>query len=96
MQSALRHATRVFVVLGPEHAHSLATAGLDRDDISSWLYEHARLPAGTFRRHFEELAWAEWMKRSADDECAWADAASPGCITCRPEYSQPTAADTSR
>jgi hypothetical protein len=57
-----------FVVLGPEHARSLADAGLQRDDVSSWLYEHARMPAGTFRRHFDELAWAEWMKRCADDD----------------------------
>jgi hypothetical protein len=56
-----------FVLFGPEHAHSLARAGLSRDDVSSYLFDHARLPAGTFRRHFSELAWAEWMKRSADD-----------------------------
>ena len=58
----------LFVVLGPEHARSLADAGLQREDVSSWLYEHARLPAATFRRHFEELAWAEWMKRCADGD----------------------------
>lgn len=57
-----------FVILGPEHAHSLANAGMTRDDVSSFLYEHARLPASTFRRHFQELAWAEWMKRCDDDD----------------------------
>ena len=51
-----------FVVLGPEHAASLADAGLDRPDIASYLFDHARIPAGVFRRHFSELAWAEWMK----------------------------------
>ena len=56
-----------FVVLGPEHAYSLATAGLGRDDISSYLFDHARIPAGTFRRHFSELAWAPWMLACADD-----------------------------
>jgi hypothetical protein len=56
-----------FVVLGPEHAHSLANAGLERRDIASYLFDHARIPAGTFRRHFSELAWAEWMKLCADD-----------------------------
>jgi hypothetical protein len=56
-----------FVVLGPEHARSLANAGLERRDISSYLFDHARVPAGTFRRHFSELAWAEWMKLAADD-----------------------------
>jgi hypothetical protein len=57
-----------FVILGPEHARSLADAGLAREDVSSYLYEHARMPAGLFRRHFEELAWAEWMKRCDDDD----------------------------
>jgi hypothetical protein len=56
-----------FLVLGPEHAHSLAAAGLERGDIASYLFDHARLPAATFRRHFSELAWAEWMKLSPDD-----------------------------
>jgi hypothetical protein len=56
-----------FVVLGPEHAHSLANAGLERSDISSYLFDHARITAGTFRRHFSELAWAEWMKLADDD-----------------------------
>jgi hypothetical protein len=56
-----------FVVLGPEHAHSLANGGLERRDIASYLFDHARIPAGTFRRHFSELAWAEWMKLSTDD-----------------------------
>jgi hypothetical protein len=57
-----------FIVLGPEHAASLARAGLTRDDISSYLFQHARLPAREFRRHFEELAWAAWMKTAGDDE----------------------------
>jgi hypothetical protein len=56
-----------FVVLGPEHAHSLASGGLVRSDIASYLFDHARIPAGTFRQHFSELAWAEWMKLTADD-----------------------------
>jgi hypothetical protein len=56
-----------FVVLGPEHAQSLAHAGLERSDIASFLFDHARIPAGVFRRHFSELAWAEWMKLTADD-----------------------------
>ena len=56
-----------FVALGPEHARSLASRGLEPGDIASFLYDHARIPAGTFRRHFGELAWAEWMKLVDDD-----------------------------
>jgi hypothetical protein len=56
-----------FIVLGPEHARSLAAAGLQRGDVSSYLYERARMPAAVFRRHFAELAWATWMKTVPDD-----------------------------
>ena len=56
-----------FIVLGPEHAQSCAMRGMTRSDVSSYLYERARIPARTFRRHFEELAWAQWMKTAPDD-----------------------------
>ncbi len=55
-----------FIVLGPEHAQSIAVTGMTRRDVQSYLYEHARIPARVFRRHFQELAWAEWMKRVDD------------------------------
>jgi hypothetical protein len=56
-----------FIVLGPEHAHSLARAGLSRKDVQSYLFDRARMPAAVFRRHFQELAWTQWMKTVADD-----------------------------
>jgi hypothetical protein len=56
-----------FLALGPEHARSLAGGGFDRTDVASYLFDHARIPAGELRRHFSELAWAEWMKHCADD-----------------------------
>jgi len=56
-----------FVVLGPEHAKCMARDGLERSDVASFLFDHARIPAGTFRRHFSELAWAPWLKLCADD-----------------------------
>ncbi|WP_432842610.1 hypothetical protein [Dactylosporangium sp. CA-092794] len=56
-----------FLGVGPEHARTFADAGLERSDIASYLYERARIPAREFRRHFEELAWAPWMKLCADD-----------------------------
>ncbi len=56
-----------FVILGPEHAYSLASNGFSRDDVSLYLYDRARIPAATFRRHFEELAWTQWMKSVPDD-----------------------------
>jgi hypothetical protein len=57
----------LFVILGPEHAYSLASNGFSRDDVSLYLYDRARIPASTFRRHFEELAWTQWMKTVPDD-----------------------------
>ncbi len=56
-----------FIVLGPEHAASLAKRAMTRRDVQSYLFDHARMPAGLFRAHFEELAWAQWMKEVADD-----------------------------
>ncbi len=31
-----------FVILGPEHAYSLASTGFSRDDVSLYLYDRAR------------------------------------------------------
>jgi hypothetical protein len=56
-----------FIVLGPEHAASIARAGLSRKDVQSYLFDRARMPAAVFRRHFQELAWTQWMKTVADD-----------------------------
>jgi hypothetical protein len=56
-----------FVVLGPEHAASIAQRGMSRTDVQSYLFDRARMPAGLFRRHFEELAWTGWMKLVDDD-----------------------------
>jgi hypothetical protein len=56
-----------FVVLGPEHAASIAQRGMTRKDVQSYLFDHARMPAHVFRRHFEELAWTQWMKLVDDD-----------------------------
>jgi hypothetical protein len=57
-----------FIVLGPEHAASIAERAMTRSDVSSYLFNKARLPAGLFRKHFQELAWANWMKAVDDNE----------------------------
>ena len=57
-----------FLGLGPEHARTFAAHGLTRGDIASYLFDHARMPARVFHRHFEERAWAEWMKLVAPDD----------------------------
>ena len=49
-------------------AHASPRHGLARGDIASYLFDHARMPARVFHRHFEERAWAEWMKLAAPDD----------------------------
>lgn len=56
-----------FIVLGPEHARSLADRGLTRRDVSSYLFDHARLPLSLLKEHFQERAWQQWMHICADD-----------------------------
>jgi hypothetical protein len=67
MNNAPISQAEIFIVLGPEHAASLALGALSRKDVSSYLFDHARLPASVLRRHFEERAWTQWMKIVADD-----------------------------
>jgi hypothetical protein len=57
-----------FIILGPEHAASIAERAMTRRDVSNYLFNTARMPARVFRKHFQELAWANWMKAVADDE----------------------------
>lgn len=56
-----------FIILGPEHAATLAKWAMTRKDVQSYLFDRARLPARTFRKHFQELAWPRWMKLVDDD-----------------------------
>lgn len=57
-----------FVVLGPEHAATIAAAGWSRDDVSHYLYERARLPMGLLRRHFRSNLWRPWQQALGDTD----------------------------
>jgi hypothetical protein len=57
-----------FIALGPEHAHTIAAAGWSRDDIAHYLYEKARLPMSTLRRHFESNLFRPWQLALGDDD----------------------------
>jgi hypothetical protein len=57
-----------FVILCPEHAATAFSQGWAREDVSSYLFERARMPAGRFREQFNLLAWADWMNSLSDDE----------------------------
>ncbi|MEM7413522.1 MAG: hypothetical protein AAF430_25040 [Myxococcota bacterium] len=49
-----------FVVLGPEHAATIAGAGWSRRDVQSYLYERARLPAPVLRGAFDVVQHRPW------------------------------------
>jgi hypothetical protein len=57
-----------FVVLGPEHAATIAASGWSRRDVQSYLYERARRRAGEFRRAFDVVQYRPWLATLADDE----------------------------
>jgi hypothetical protein len=57
-----------FVALGPEHAATAASHGWSRRDISSYLFDKARLPLATVRANFESLAWSPWLRSLADTD----------------------------
>lgn len=56
-----------FIVLGPEHAASIAAAGWSRRDVQSYLYEKARLPARLLRDAFEVTQYRPWLGALDDD-----------------------------
>lgn len=57
-----------FIVLGPEHAATIASAGWSRRDVQSYLFERARLTAGEFRRAFDVVQYRPWINALRDDE----------------------------
>jgi hypothetical protein len=60
-------AAEFFVVLGPEHAATIAGAGWSRGDVQAYLYERARLPAATLRGAFEVTQRRPWLHALRDD-----------------------------
>lgn len=57
-----------FVVLGPEHAATIAAAGWTRRDVQSYLYESARLPARKLRGAFDVVQRRPWLAALHDDD----------------------------
>ncbi len=61
--------SQLLVVLGPEHAATLAADGFSRGDVQRYLFEHARLPLA--RRRLGGMwgihDWPRWMA-TADDQ----------------------------
>jgi hypothetical protein len=57
-----------FVLLGPEHAATIAASGWTRADVSAYLFEKTRLPARVLRAAFESTLWPAWMRALDDDD----------------------------
>jgi len=57
-----------FVVLGPEHAATVAASGWTRRDVQSFLYERARLPARVLRGAFRVTQWRPWLAALGDGD----------------------------
>ncbi len=61
--------SQLLVVLGPEHAATIAADGFTRADVQRYLYEHARLPLR--RRKLGGMwgiqDWPRWMTTADDD-----------------------------
>jgi hypothetical protein len=60
--------SQLLVVLGPEHAATIAGDGFGRADVQRYLYEHARRPLGRLKLGgmWGIHDWPRWME-SADD-----------------------------
>jgi len=62
--------SQLLVVLGPEHARTVAGDGLTRADVQRFVYEHARLPLATLKLGgmWGMHDWPAWMMALRDDE----------------------------
>ena len=57
-----------FVALCPEHAATCAAAGWTRRDVSSYLFQTARMRVGDMKEAFALRAWSPWQERLDDDD----------------------------
>ncbi|HYB41320.1 MAG TPA: hypothetical protein VEL75_06085 [Candidatus Methylomirabilis sp.] len=61
--------SQLLVVLGPEHAATIAADGFSKADVRRFVFEHARLPlarlklSGMWGMH----DWPVWMQKATDD-----------------------------
>lgn len=62
--------SQLLLVLGPEHAQTIATDGLTRADVQRFVYEHARLPLRTLKLGgmWGMQDWPAWMTALRDDD----------------------------
>jgi hypothetical protein len=61
--------SQLLVVLGPEHAATVAADGFGKEDVQRFVFEHARLPLGRLRLGgmWGMHDWPAWMRKTTDD-----------------------------
>lgn len=74
--------SQLLVVLGPEHAHTIAADGMTRADVQRFVYEHARQPLALMRLSgmWGMQDWPRWMTEAQDPEVRLPRVASPDDI----------------
>jgi hypothetical protein len=60
---------QTIVLLGPEHAETVAKTGFTRRDVQYWLYENARMPLAQYKTGgmWGMHIWPKWKYAIADD-----------------------------
>ena len=61
---------QTIIVLGPEHAATIAKSGFSRRDVQMWLYENARMPLKWYKTGgmWGMQIWPTWKNAIIDDE----------------------------
>jgi hypothetical protein len=71
--------SQLLIVLGPEHARTVANDGLSRADVQRFVFEHARLPLRTLKLGgmWGIHDWPTWMTAVTDDDARLPQVPSP-------------------
>ncbi len=71
--------SQLLVVLGPEHAATIAADGFTRSDVQRFIFEHARLPLGRLKLGgmWGMHDWPLWMHKVTDDSAMLPRVPSP-------------------
>lgn len=61
--------SQLLVVLGPEHAATIAADGFTREEVQRFVFEHARMPLGRLKLGgmYGIHDWPLWMQKVSDD-----------------------------
>jgi hypothetical protein len=71
--------SQLLIVLGPEHARTIANDGFSRADVQRFVFEYARLPLRTLKLGgmWGIQDWPPWMMAVKDDEALLPQVPSP-------------------